>query len=224
MTIESKTIIVQRQVISTTYASLPTSGLTLGDLAYATDRQVLYRWNASSWDAITISSRHGAKAAIGSASDYPESSLYQADDEGLLYMVVSAAWVQIVFMPALPIWVPGDVEVMAANTERSSNSESYIKVKEIQIASGGTIRISFDLKCATVAHEVRARIYKNGVAHGTLQTTTSGVYVTFTEDLAFSTGDLVQLYYRTEAAAYLVYCRNFKLKADRLHLHQVNTD
>jgi len=222
--ITSNTIIVQRQVISTTYASLPTSGLTLGDLGYATDRQVLYRWNGSSWDAITISSRHGAKAAIGTASDYPESSLYQADDEGLLYMVVTGAWVQIVFMPSLPLWLVGSAIAMAANTERVTNSTSLVKVKEIQIASGGTIRTSFDLKTDYATHAATGRIYKNGVAFGTTRSTGSLTYVTYTEGLAFATGDLVQLYYAIENATHNAYTRNFRLLADRLHLHQVNTD
>jgi hypothetical protein len=162
--IETQSIIIQRQVISTTRAAFPTTGLTLGDLAYGTDLQVLYRWNGSSWDSITISSRHGAKAAIGTASDYPESSLYQADDEGLLYMVVSAAWLQIVFMPSLPLWLVGSEIVIQANTERTTVSTTYVKVKEFQIASGGTIRTSFDLKTGTSGENVYGRIYKNGVA------------------------------------------------------------
>ena len=222
--ITSQSIIVQRQVIETTYANLPTSGLTLGDLGYATDRQVLYRWNGSSWFAITISSRHGAKAAIGTASDYPESSLYQADDEGLLYMVVSGAWVQIVFMPSLPLWLVGSIVAMAANTERSTNSTSMVKAKEIQIASGGTIRVSFDLKSSNAGQAAHARIYKNGVGFGTDRLNNTTTYSTFTEDLAFCTGDLVQLYHLINSGSYTCYVRNFQLLADRLHIHAVNTD
>ncbi len=222
--ITSDTIIVQRQVISTTYASFPTSGSTVGDLAWATDRQCLYRWSGSAWESIGISSRHGNYADIGTASDYPESSLYQADDQGLLYMVVTAAWVQIVFMPSLPLWLVGSAIAMAADTERITNSTSLVKVKEIQIASGGTIRTSFDLKTDYATHAASGRIYKNGVAFGTMRSTGSLSYVTYTEDLAFATGDLVQLYYAIENAVHNAYTRNFRLLADRLHLHQVNTD
>ncbi|PKN94312.1 MAG: hypothetical protein CVU43_24605, partial [Chloroflexi bacterium HGW-Chloroflexi-5] len=96
MTIKTTVIPLLRKVIYDTYANLPVSGISEGDLAFASDRIVLYRWDGSAWVAITISSRHGNKANIGNAADYPESSLYQADDEGKLYMLVSGAWVPIV--------------------------------------------------------------------------------------------------------------------------------
>lgn len=224
MTIEREIIPMMRQVISISYASFPTSGLTIGDLAYATDRQVLYRWNGSAWTAITISSRHGNYAAIGDPANYPESSLYQADDQGLLYMIITGTWVQIVFMPSLPLWLVGNVIVLSANTERSTSSTSLIKVKEFQLASGGTIRTSFDLKTNNSGEYAYGVIYKNGATFGTVRSTLSLSYVTFSEDLVFATADLVQLYYRQMNAAALAYVRNFQLKADRVHLHQVNTD
>ena len=43
-----------RKVISTTYALLPVTGLVDGDLGFATDKLVLYRWNGVAWKAITI--------------------------------------------------------------------------------------------------------------------------------------------------------------------------
>lgn len=101
MKVETTVIPALRKVYRDTYANLPTSGLTEGDLGFATDREVLYRWSGLAWEAISISSRHGNIADIGDPADYPESSLYQADDEYKLYMVVSGAWVHIATTPVI---------------------------------------------------------------------------------------------------------------------------
>lgn len=94
------TIIPQlREVIYDTYANFPTAGLSVGDLGWATDRKCLYRWSGSAWESIGISSRHGDYADIGDPADYPESSLYQADDQDILYMVIAGAWESIVTPP-----------------------------------------------------------------------------------------------------------------------------
>lgn len=95
MKIETTVIPALRKVYSDTYASFPTTGLNEGDLAWATDRECFYRWSGAAWEAIGISTRHGNIADIGNPADYPESSLYQADDEGKCYMLVSGAWVSI---------------------------------------------------------------------------------------------------------------------------------
>lgn len=99
MKVETTVIPTLRRVCSTTYALFPTSGLNEGDLAWATDREALYRWSGAAWEAVGISSRHGLKANIGNPADYPESSLYQADDENICYMIVTGAWVAIAGAP-----------------------------------------------------------------------------------------------------------------------------
>ena len=91
--------LARRVIYATTYAELPTTGLDAGDLGYAVDRNVLYRWSGNAWQAITISSRHGATADRGNAADYPESSLYQADDEEKLYMIINGVWVMVTQIP-----------------------------------------------------------------------------------------------------------------------------
>lgn len=84
-----------RQVFYGTYASLPTTALQVGDLAFATDRKVLYRWNGSSWDALTFYSGSGLDASKPSAADLPEGSIYKATDTGKLYQAQTGAWVDI---------------------------------------------------------------------------------------------------------------------------------
>lgn len=53
MDIETTAIQKRTQVFYLPYASFPTDGLFAGDLAYATDQKILYRWSGTSWDAIT---------------------------------------------------------------------------------------------------------------------------------------------------------------------------
>ena len=65
-----------RQVYYDAYAALP-AGSAAGDLAFATDRKVFYRWSGAAWQSVTISSRSGNTAAIGAAADYPVGSLFQ---------------------------------------------------------------------------------------------------------------------------------------------------
>jgi hypothetical protein len=207
----------------TTYAAFPTTGLTTGDLAWATDRKCLYRWSGTAWETIGISSRHGNYADIGDPANYPESSLYQADDTGTLYMIVTAAWQQITIEPSISRWAAGAVEISVANTEKSTASTSYAKVKEIRIASGGTITISFDLKSSFAGVVAHGLIYKNGVAHGTDRTNDTTTYQTFSQDLIFNQDDLVQLYMKQDSTG-SAWCRNFKLKANKVHLHTVVTD
>ncbi|MAF42991.1 MAG: hypothetical protein CMI54_02305 [Parcubacteria group bacterium] len=82
-----------RRVIYDTYANFPTTGLTSGDLAFATDRLTLYRWNGAAWQEITIYSSSGVIANIPAFADVPAGSIYFATNENILYQNSGAAWV-----------------------------------------------------------------------------------------------------------------------------------
>lgn len=58
----------------------------------------------------------------------------------------------------------------------------------------GFIRTSFSLKSVTGAGNASGQVYKNGVAVGTVRTTSSANYQTYTEDLPFNSGDYYQIY------------------------------
>jgi len=112
----------------------------------------------------------------------------------------------------LETYTAGDNLMISADTEQSKTGTSYTKVKEIRISRGGTLRIKFDLK-SSVSGAVYGRIYRNGVAVGTEQTTSSQTYVTESEDIdGWSSGDLCQLYYMVHiAGGYSVFVKNFRL-------------
>lgn len=83
-----------RRVNYSAYADFPADNRR-GDLAYATDRLVLYRWSGSAWQRITIHSSSGAAAAIPTAADLPNGSLYFETDTLDVKQVQAGAWVII---------------------------------------------------------------------------------------------------------------------------------
>ena len=88
----------------------------------------------------------------------------------------------------------------ASNNLRSSHdayarasSTSLIKLKEFTIPISGIYRVKFSLLART-EDTGSGKIYKNGVAFGTLRSTASLTYVVFSEDLAFVAGDTCELW------------------------------
>jgi len=197
MQLETTIIPSARRVIYSAYGDFPIGGLEVGDLAWATDRKCLYRWSGSAWESIGISSRHGDYADIDNAANYPESSLYQADDQAQLYMIVSGAWKLITLLPVLTAIASDDLK-NSNNAEKTTTAPSYTKIKEVKVneAFNGIMRIKFDLKRGVDFLTCHGRIYKNGVAIGTDQSTMSETYVTMSEDLSLNlvVNDLLQIY------------------------------
>jgi hypothetical protein len=99
---------------------------------------------------------------------------------------------------------PGDLIDACAPTARSGAQTSMTKVKEIRISRSGAYRVKFDLR-ALLSGNVYGQVYRNGAAVGTLRSTASTTFVTFSEEIAgWSPGDLCQLYARTDFFRYEV--------------------
>ena len=89
-------------------------------------------------------------------------------------------------------YATGSILLISADTERFTSNTSYTKLKEIQIARGGSTRIDFDMH-QSGGGTAYARIYVNGAAFGTEQTTGSAVYVTKSETISgLNANELVQ--------------------------------
>lgn len=109
-----------------------------------------------------------------------------------------------------------DVLVTSDDTNVSGDYGAYTKVKEILYNDiSGTIRIVWTVGSATLT---KTKIYKNGSAFGSEHT---GV-ATFTENLAFATGDLIQLY-AYGSASVAVDIGNFRLKYSKYVKEATNT-
>jgi len=109
------------------------------------------------------------------------------------------------------------------DAETSSTSNTYEKVKTITLANGllGEVRFNFMIKFidnggnGTTAY---GRIYRNGVALGTEQSTTEIVYDPKSEDIEqnWLPGDTVELWVKTNdfSETDAVYANNFKIAYD----------
>jgi len=97
------------------------------------------------------------------------------------------------------------------DTEKSTSSNSYAKIKEILCNKKlDSVRIKF-YGYRAGAYVTYAKIYKNGSAIGIEQTLGAGA--TFSEDLgSFATGDLIQIYALSQGGT--AYVSNFRIYYD----------
>ena len=98
------------------------------------------------------------------------------------------------------------------DTERTTQSTTYVKTKSIVVPKAGTLTIKFDLKAGQVSDIVYGAIYRNGALVGTPQTDSTAAYVTKSEDIAgWSIGDECQLYIHDNTPPHTCYVRNFRI-------------
>ena len=107
----------------------------------------------------------------------------------------------------------GDVIIARNDYPAQTEATTYAFQKYMTVIRSGTFRITFDMKQESAIQTAYGRIYKNGVAFGTVRSTHSETYVTFSEDLTFSTGDHIELYTYTTNSVKDTWCRNFRAKA-----------
>lgn len=128
----------------------------------------------------------------------------------------------------MPVAAGGYAQATAGNSLRTSNdgvvtttNSSPTKVKEIRLGRIGVYRIKFDLDADPGASQVKAQLYKNGVAVGTERTGGEGAgYQTFSEDLNnWTTGDLCQVYAWRVTGGATAYVRNFRIYVDKLETY-----
>ena len=104
------------------------------------------------------------------------------------------------------------------NAEASTDSTSYVKLKTITLTNGlvGQHRIKFDMRATSDSYIVYGRIYRNGVALGTEQSTISTTYVTFSQDITqtWNPGDTLELWVKCTLAETPAYVQNFGIYYD----------
>lgn len=117
---------------------------------------------------------------------------------GEVYLGIAISTTELLFRKEKKVHTLGDILICANDDETGSDgyNGTYTKVKEIKLAKGGALRVKFDLKkSGPSATTVYGKIYRNGVAFGTEQTSTSTTFETQSEDLdGWIEGDLLQLY------------------------------
>jgi len=85
---EVKTIPILRRCFYDTYANLPTSGINVEDLGYATDMLTLYRWSGTAWQAVT----QGTIVRKTANETVNNSTVLQDDDHLFFPILANEIW------------------------------------------------------------------------------------------------------------------------------------
>jgi hypothetical protein len=115
-------------------------------------------------------------------------------------------------------------QIAWADTQRTENSLTYVKKKEILVKAAGTYRVTHRMQRNGGSYNAYSRIYVNGVAVGTERATTSTSYVDYSEDITVNGGDLIQLYAKVDDAGIQSQVEWFRLGAAVVPATTVNLD
>jgi hypothetical protein len=105
------------------------------------------------------------------------------------------------------------------DAEATSTSGTYAKAKTMVINKGlvGQARFLFDIHTELgIGETAYGRIYRNGVALGSEQTTTGNTYTTKSQDITqtWNPGDTCELYIKNNGGGLNTYVRNFRIAYD----------
>jgi len=117
---------------------------------------------------------------------------------------------------ALIVAEPSDNLKESADTERSSASTTYVKIKEFIIRRQGQIRVKFDLKEPTGTQTAFGKVYINDIAVGVEKSTSSSSYVTQSDDVYVEAGNRVSIYIKTSAGGNPAFIENARLYFDEV--------
>jgi hypothetical protein len=114
--------------------------------------------------------------------------------------------------PFNPLVAGSDTIIISNSTVVSSSAISWSLIRGGWICQfSGTVRVSFDLS-ADFTHTGYGRIYKNGVAVGTVRTSNTGAQMTtFTEDITVNANDELQFYGYIDTSPAQVHIANIKM-------------
>lgn len=116
-------------------------------------------------------------------------------------------------------WTASDDLLKSDDTEEGESGTAYVKWKTItfdpapaEAVKTSGFRIKFDLRTTSDAHLAYGRVYKNGVAVGTEQSTNSETYVTKSEDIGnWEADDTIELWIKIAQAGITAIIKNFRI-------------
>ena len=159
-------------------------------------------------DVTTLQAEHALiDADVGAVKVTTDKLDSRIPDKGLLYTMDAVNGMNV---------TETDDLLHSSDAEVTTIINAYTKKKEITVPFTGTYRVNFDLKAGYAGDTVMGKIYLGGVAHGIEQTTTLDTYVTKSEDLAFTAGDLLQLYIADAVAARGCFACNLRIYGEVL--------
>ena len=151
---------------------------------------------------------------LASGTSFPaspsEGDLFYRTDEHNWYQYNGTEWVPILFAK---LAYPSETLRLSDDTEATTTSTTYVKLKEITLTDDGitAIRTKFDLRADADYQSAWGRIYKNDVAVGTERYKDRASWDTYTEDIVCIKGDKIQLYAKTGNVLKPAHVRNFRI-------------
>ena len=88
----------------------------------------------------------------------------------------------------------------ALSVNGSLVTTAYQEYANWRMLIGGTLRFRYFVSNLSATASLYIRIYKNGVAFGTERILAANATASYTEDLAFASGDTLQIYWRSSVA------------------------
>lgn len=117
----------------------------------------------------------------------------------------------------IPVLV-GNAPFSFNDIQRSTTSNSFVRIKETRIWRRGAYRISFEMRMSGRTGRAFGRIYRNGVPLGTERETSGTTWRIYTEDInGWEIGDYVQLWAYTTSGTFSNQVKNL-----RLYIHESN--
>lgn len=119
----------------------------------------------------------------------------------------------------------GTVVFLSALTERSTIANVFTELKRFTFGSfiSGVVRVAWDGKSVDGAHTTHQRVYLNGAGAAAEHTEATGVYTTFSDDIAISPGDYISIY-AYDATANSSWVKNAYIKVLEVTNNVVTTD
>ena len=109
--------------------------------------------------------------------------------------------------------IAGSTLIISADTERTTASTTYVKLKDISIDQrGGQVTVKFtmreDVNTPGIAY---ARIYVNDIAVGTERSREDDTLTEYSENITIKRGDNIQIYAKHSTGAYTCSVKNFRI-------------
>ena len=138
----------------------------------------------------------GGGSSLDAADGDPTNAVYVDNDGNVGIGTTSPGYPLEVNGTIMGEFSAGDVIIAKSNNALACFTDSYLKVSEMIIGWGGTLRITFEMRTYMGGGDtIYGRIYRNGSPVGTERSTNSTIFVAYAEDISgWSPGDAVQVY------------------------------
>jgi hypothetical protein len=125
---------------------------------------------------------------------------------------VAVSATEILLFNLVPLTaIPSDTIRASSDTDQRMTGITAVKKKEVEfLANNGTVRIAFDIRTDNWGYG-QGQVYKNGSPVGVLRQNNTQTFVNYSEDIAFSKGDLIQLYLSSTQADGTAEAKNFRV-------------